>query len=214
MRIWLTPQYRAVIVSLICFVLTALTLVVVMSMQGITERTVSASLLVLCGGVFNVGAVLFTGRFFLKWRIEDMASHMRWERGFVIAGTLIAVLGLVLLEDMLRAAGDIYLARLGMVTYLFGALLVVAAETTCLSSGEWNYPQIVMYVVLAFLAQAAIGLALLQTGLVAAWAGWATVIWNLGWLLLMLIVRPRDSYFPVLHLFAPLLIGIALVAQW
>jgi hypothetical protein len=213
MRIWFTSQYRSVMVSLIGLMLTCLALLIVMSMQGVSERTVAASLLVLCGGVFSVGGVLFTGRFFLKWQIDDAAAHLRWERGFVIAGTLMAVLGLVLLEDMLHAAGDTYLARLGMVTYLFGALLVVVAETTYLSSGEWSYPQVVAYVILAFLAEAAFGAALLQTGLVAAWAGWATLLWNLGWLLVTLISRPRDPYFPALHLFAPLLIGIALLGR-
>ena len=53
----------------------------------------------------------------------------------------------------------------------------------------------------------------MQTGLVAAWAGWATILWNLGWLLIMLIIRPRDIYYPVLHHVAPLLIGIALLTQ-
>jgi hypothetical protein len=87
------------------------------------------------------------------------------------------------------------------------------AETAYLGKREWNYPQIVLYVVLAFLAQAAFGASLLQTGLVAAWAGWATVLWNVGWLLVMLFVRPRDIYYPVLHHVAPLLIGIALLIQ-
>ncbi|MCC6798648.1 MAG: hypothetical protein IT325_00910 [Anaerolineae bacterium] len=213
-----TPDRRrvalhpAVVVSLIGLVLIGLTLLVVLSLQGVSERTIAASLLVLCSGVFNVGGVLFTGRFFLKWQVDDAASFLRWERGFVIAATLMAVLGLALLEDMLHTAGDAYLARAGMVGYLFGAAVLVVAETTYLSRGEWVYPQIVVYVILAFLAQAAFGAALLQTRVVAGWAGWATVIWNVGWLLIMLIVRPRDFYFPVLHFVAPLFIGIGLVA--
>jgi hypothetical protein len=71
----------------------------------------------------------------------------------------------------------------------------------------------VLYVVLAFLAQAALGTSLLQTRLVAGWVGWATIIWNLGWLLVMFIVRPRDIYYPVLHHVAPLIIGIAFLTQ-
>ena len=110
-------------------------------------------------------------------------------------------------------AGEAVLARLGMVAYLFGAVVVVVAETAYVGKRDWIYPQIVLYVVLAFLAQAAFGASLLQTGLVAGWAAWASIIWNLGWLLIMFIVRPRDIYFPVLHHVAPLVIGIALLTQ-
>lgn len=213
MRIWFTTQYRAVVVSILCVMVTILALLVVIGQQGLSERTVAASLLVLSFGIFGIGGVLFTGRAFLKWQIEDTATHLRWERGFVIAGTLAALLGLALLEDMLHVAGDSYLARLGMVTYLLGVVLVVVAETKYVSTGEWNYAQVVVYVVLAILGETAFGSALLQTGLVAGWAGWSTVIWNLGLLLIILVVRPRDIYFPVIHLVAPLIIGIALVAS-
>ena len=204
--------YRAILISVIGVVLTCVVLFAVMIRQGVSERTVAADLLVLSFMVFTVGGVLYTGRAMLNWQIEDMASYLRWERGCVITSTLSTTLGLVLLSDMLQAAGDVYLARLGMVAYLFGAVLVVVAETFFLSKGE-NYAQIVIYVVLAFLAQAILGVALLQTGLIAAWVGWVTTLWNLGWLLVMLIVRPRDIYYPVLHFVAPLLIGIALVVS-
>jgi hypothetical protein len=112
---------------------------------------------------------------------------------------------------LLRSAGDSFMARLGMVAYLFGAVVVIVAETAYLGKRDWIYPQIVLYVVLAFLAQTAFGASLLQTGFVAGWVGWVTIIWNLGWLFVMLFVRPSDIYFPVLHHVAPLIIGIALL---
>ena len=211
MRIWFTTQYRAVAVSIISGLLTALALLIVISQQGISERTTAATLLVLTSAIFNFAGVLFTGRAFLKWQIEDRTAYMRWERGAVITATLANALGLVLVADLLHAVGDTYLAQLGVAAYLFGAVLVVVAETRFLHNGEWNYAQVVSYVVLAFLGEAVIGLALLQTGLVAAWAGWTTLLWNLGWLLVMLLVRPRDVYYPVLHYVAPLIIGITLV---
>jgi hypothetical protein len=80
-----------------------------------------------------------------------------------------------------------------------------------LSSGNNTYPHIVLHVVLAFLAQAAFGAALIQTGLVPSWVGWATIIWNLAWLICLPVTSPRDIYFPVLHHVAPLVIGIALL---
>ncbi len=188
-----------------------LALLNVLADQGLSTRTAAASLLILCFVVFTFGGVLFVGRAFLKWQIDATSSHLIWERGFVIGGVLATVLGLALLETMLRVSGESVLSRLGMVTYLVGAVVVVVAETTYLGKGDWIYPQIVLYVVLAFLAQAAFGASLLQTGIVAGWVGWTTVIWNSAWLFVMLIVRPRDIYFPVLHHVAPLIIGIALL---
>lgn len=213
MKTWIASRSGTLTITAILAIAAGLALLSAIAAQGLSARTAAASLLILCFVVFTFGGVLFMGRAFLKWPIAETSSHLLWERGFVICGVLATVLGLALLEDMLRAAGEPVLSRLGMMTYLFGAVIVVAAETAYLSKRDWIYPQIVLYVVLAFLAQAAFGASLLQTGLVAGWAGWAAILWNLGWLLVMLIVRPRDIYFPVLHHVAPLIIGIALLVQ-
>ena len=121
------------------------------------------------------------------------------------------MVGLALLADMQDTAGESTLALVGSGTYIFGAVFQLIAEIVYMVRRQWNYPQIAVYVIVGFLAQAAIGVSLLQTGLVAAWVGWATVIWNVGFLLIMIIVRPKDIYYPVLHYVAPLLIGIALL---
>ncbi len=175
------------------------------------ERQIAAILLIACFLIFVVGGILFTGRAIWKWPVGQTAGYLRWERGFVVAALLVNVLGLALLEDLLRAAGDSIIAQLALVTYLIGAVVVIVAEMTYLHNREWVYPQIVLHVVLAFLAQAAFGVALLQTGLVASWAGWTTIIWNLAWLVILALASPRNMYFPALHHVAPLLIGIALL---
>jgi hypothetical protein len=208
---WFTSRNGAITLTVLIALVIGLALLSAIATQGLSARTTAATPLAMSFAVFCFGGVLYAGRAMWKWQIENNASHLIWERGFVIAAVLATVLGLVLLEDILHTAGDSVLARLGMVAYLFGAAVVVVAETAYLGKGDWIYPQVVLYVVLAFLAQAAFGVALLQTGLVAAWAGWTTVIWNLAWLVVMLIVRPRDIYFPVLHHVAPLVIGIALL---
>lgn len=208
---WFTSPYRTLTVAVVSVVLTMLALAVVVSTQGVSERTIAASLLVLTFMVFEIGGILFTGRAMLNWQIENLDAHMKWERSFVILPTLLTVLGFALLADLLRAAGDTYLAQLGIALYLLGAALVVVAETTFLHNGDWNYPQVVTFVVLALVAQAALGAALLQTGLVAAWVGWVTLLWNLGYLLIIVIVRPREVYYPAIHFVAPLLIGLALM---
>jgi hypothetical protein len=209
MRTWFMSPTGALTLTGLIALVSGIVLLRTIATQGVSTRTIAASLLILSLIVFGFGGALFTGRAFWGWPIDN--SHMSWERGFIIAAVLATVLGLALLEDLLRIAGDSGFARLGMMAYLVGAVVVVMAETASLGGRNFVYPQIVLYVVLAFLAQAAFGAALLRTGLVAAWAGWATVIWNVGWLLIMLIVRPSDIYFPVLHHVSPLIIGIALL---
>ncbi len=179
----------------------------------LTERRLAASLLILCGIVFFVAGYLFTAR--AIWRLPGAQSdlHLRWERGFVIAALLINVMGFVLLEGLLRAAGDTLIARLALAIYLVGAAVLLVAEGTFLHRGGWVTPQIVFHVVLAFLAQAAFGASLLRTRLVPGWAGWATLLWNIAWLVILPLVSPRDLYYPVLHHVAPLLIGIGLLVS-
>lgn len=177
----------------------------------LAERQSAASLLIFCFVVFTVGGILYTGRAIWKWPVSETIGYLRWERGFVMAAVVVTVLGLMLLEDLLRNAGDMVFARLGLVTYLLGAPVVLVAETTFLYTGQFVYSQIVVYVVLAFLAQAAFGVSLLRTGLLAPWAGWATILWNLGWLIVLPLFSPRDIYFSVLHHTAPFLIGITLL---
>jgi hypothetical protein len=198
-------------------VIVGLVLLAVILDQGLSERSGTASLMILGFVVFGMGGILFTGRAIWQWPAGQTPCYLLWERGCVIAAVLLNVWGLVLLEDMLSSADGPAIARLGMVTYGFGAVTVVVAETTNLSTREgkreWVYSQVVLYVVLAFLAQGAFGVALLQTELVAEWVGWAAIIWNLAWMVILPIFSPHNMYYPALHHFAPLIIGIALLAQ-
>jgi hypothetical protein len=198
-------------ISVAIAVIVSLILLVVMYNQDFSRRSIAASLLILSFVVFSVGGVLYTGRAMWRWPAGQTSRYLFWERGFVIAAVMATVLGLVLLEDMLSSAGDSGIARVGLVTYLFGAVVIVIAETTYLARHEWVYPQVLFYIALAFLSQVAFGAALLQTGLVADWVGWVTIVWNLGWPVILPIFSRRDLYFPVLHHVAPLIIGIALL---
>ena len=179
----------------------------------LSERRVAAILLIACFVIFLVAGMLFTGRTIWKWPSAQTDTFLRWERGLVIAAILVNVMGFVLLEDLLRTAGDIMIGRLALATYLIGVVVIVVAETSYLANHGWIYPQVVLHVVLAFLAQAAFGAALLRTGLVPGWAGWATIVWNLAWLALFAILRPADIYYPALHHVAPLIIGIVLLLK-
>lgn len=211
--VWFTSPYRVVTISVFNAILTILALSAMLVRLGITQRTTTASLLVLSFMIFLIPGVLFTGRALWKWEIKNLPTYILWERSLVIVPTVTTSLGLMLLDGMLNAGGDIFLARLGATTYLFGAVLVVSAETSFISKGEWNSAQVILYVILALLGQAAIGAALLQTGLAAGWVGWFTIIWNVSILILFIIVRPREVYYPVIHFLAPLIIGIALLVR-
>lgn len=213
MKTWLISQNGAMTLTTIIALVAGLALTSAIAAQGLSTRTAGASLLVLSFVVFTFGGVLFAGRAFLNWQTGENLTHLIWERGFVIGGILFTALGLSLLEDMLHTAGDSFLSRLGLVMYLSGAVVVLIAETSYLSNRDWVYPQIVLYVILAFLAQVVFGAALLQTELVAAWVGWVTILWNLAWLIGLLIFSRRNIYFPALHHVAPLVIGIALLTQ-
>ncbi|MBX3056166.1 MAG: hypothetical protein KF770_06800 [Anaerolineae bacterium] len=179
----------------------------------LSERQITAILLIACGLIFTVGGILYTGRAIWQWPASATAVYLRWERGSVILAILVTAWGLVLLEDLLRAAGDPVIARLGMVTYLIGAVVVIVAETAYLYNRQWVYSQTVLYVILALLAQAAFGLSLLQTRLVPGWAGWTALIWNLFWLIVLPIAARDDMYYPALHHVAPFVIGIALLTS-
>lgn len=176
----------------------------------VSGQVVAACLLILSGVLFVPGGLLFTGRAILKWPSAQSQNFLYWERGFIIAAILVATLGWVLLERLLETAGDMILAPAGMVIFLIGAVLCLAVESFSLNRQESAYAPIVVFVILVFLGEAAFGGSILRTGLLPAWVGWATVIWNLAWLVILPIARPQDMYYPWLFYAAPLVIGIML----
>jgi hypothetical protein len=179
----------------------------------LSEQIVAGWLLILSGIIFLPAGLLFTGRAILKWPAAQSQGYLYWERGLVMAAILVASLGFVLLERLLEAAGDRILAPLGMVIFLIGTALALAAEAFGLSHQTYEYAPIVVFVILAFLGEGTFGASILRSGLLPAWVGWTTVIWNLGWLIILPIARPQDMYYPWLFYVAPELIGILLLVR-
>jgi hypothetical protein len=141
-------------------------------------------------------------------------THFILERSFIMAAVIVAAIGFILLEEIWQDTNGNVLGTIGATAYLFAGVLLVAGEALSLTHGyEKLLPIIIVYVILAFLAQAAIGGAILLSGMTAAWIGWATVVWNIGWLVALPLISPRDIYFPILHSVAPLVIGIAILAK-
>ncbi len=171
----------------------------------------TGSFLVLGFVTLLVGVLMFLSRGGLRGGAPPSQAYFVWERSFLMAAVALTAIGLVLLEGHLQNTDGGILARTGATVYLFGGILVVAAEALNLNPGQNTYALIVIYVVLALLAQATMGGSLLQAGLLPAWIGWVTIIWNIAWLVVLPVTSPRDIYYPILHHLMPLLIGIALL---
>jgi hypothetical protein len=183
--------------------------------EGFWSMKRTAGILMIAAQVpMALGLSLFIGRNGAEGGAPQSPALFVWERGGWLAAVFLTALGLILLEGSLLETKGRVLARLGASAYFFGAVLVVVAEAMRLPHYfSASYPLIVIYVVLAFLGQAAIGVALLQSTLLPLWAGWITLIWNLGWLVALPIISPGDLYYPILHHTMPLLIGIMLLAR-
>jgi hypothetical protein len=174
----------------------------------------AGSFLVLGFAANLAGVLMFFIRGGTSGGVPPSPAYFVWERSFLMAAVVLTAIGFVLLEGHLQNTDGRILARTGATTYLFAGILLVAAEALSLSQGyEKLYALIVIYVVLAFLAQAVLGGSLLQSGLLAAWIGWLAILWNIAWLVALPVITPRDIYFPVLHHFMPLMIGVALLLK-
>jgi hypothetical protein len=143
-------------------------------------------------------------------------SHAHWvvERSSILSGVILIAIGFMLLQSAFQDTDGAILAIIGATTFFFGGVLGVVAEALMLTLGyEKVYGLIVVYVIIAFLAEAAIGGAVIQSVLLAAGIGWATIVWNIAWLIVLSLFSRRDIYFPILHYVMPLVIGIALLLK-
>jgi hypothetical protein len=175
----------------------------------------AAGLFLVLGSIIQLpGLMMFLMRGGQRGGAPPSSTYFVAERGFIMSAAILTAIGLVLLASYFQNSNGRILATVGATAYLFGGILLVAAEALSLTLGyERLLGLIVIYVVLAFLAQAAIGGALLQSELLPAWIGWFAVLWNLAWLVVLPLISPRDIYFPVLHQVVPLVIGIALLLK-
>ena len=167
----------------------------------------AAACLILAAAANLTAVVLFSLRDGVNNGPPPTHAYLVVERGLIMAGMLVSALGFCLLAERDRGSG---LLRFGTLGYLAAGVVGVVAETMDLARLE-AYPTTVAYVVLAFLGQAIIGLALARSGLVTPWLGWLTLAWNIAWLVGLSIGSPDDVYYPALHLLMPIPIGIALL---
>ena len=187
-----------------------------MESQGmLNTQRVAGTLLALSFVACMVGVVMFTVRDGTSGQPAPSFTYLALERGLFMGAVVVTALGLAALAALVGGAnGDALLpARLATAAYAVAAVALLIGEASELRSGRSPYALIVAYVVLAFLAQATFGVILLRAGFLPAWIGWAAIVWNIGWLVVLPIITPGDIYFPVLHHPIPLLIGIALLRR-
>jgi hypothetical protein len=181
----------------------------------LTARSITGGLLLLSFALVFAGIAMFGTRVFLYAPFGARPGYYQWERGFIVSGYIALALGLAGFSSLLRQAGDPLLSHLGFTAYGMGAVVLTFVEVSWLTGA--GLPDgltgalVRIFVALAFLSHAAYGAALLQTGLLPGWLGWTTVIWNIGWL--VVLFRARDPYYPILHLELPVLAGILLLVS-
>jgi hypothetical protein len=179
-----------------------------------TTPRIAGVLLISCFFVFMVGGLMFWARNGMAGQPAPNFAYLALERGFVMAAAVVTAIGLLLFAAIVgEAHGALLPARLAAATYAVATALLLVGELGMLRSGRFPYAPIVAYVVLAFLAQAALGGILLRTGFLPSSIAWAAIAWNIAWLVVLPILTPSDIYFPVLHHVIPLLVGIALLRR-
>jgi hypothetical protein len=132
-----------------------------------------------------------------------------WEKYWSAAFVVVTLYGLVLLEGILRRAGDQIFSRLGMVSFTLATamwLVGILLDTNGLQGGRdvESY-----FISLAFPAVIAYGLAILRTRILARWIGIAVVLWST---VTLIRVFPQNQG-PLFYEPALLVIAVALLVS-
>ena len=161
---------------------------------------------------FLVGALLYVTRD-MSNPSNVLTTRVLTERIFLITGVVLTGLALLMLARAMHATRSKGWLWVGALLYLVGGAVIVAAELVGISDlviiGTSVRSMQSTYERLAFISQALIGFGLIRSERVSAAIGWATVIWNLVFLAVVLI--GGTLYIPALHHTMPLVIGISLL---
>lgn len=166
--------------------------------------------------------------------VAGNALVWRWANIFMGTAAVVLLAGLSMLTMILEGANERVFSRLGLVGFLLAAVLWVifsafravitvraAQEMTATGTigvvpayyeplAAFGFALFYVSAVVGFLALAAYGGSLLQVGLLPAWAGWATLLFSIAMLILLLIM---GDTLPAFHYLPALLIGILLLLR-
>jgi hypothetical protein len=184
----------------------------------LSERGVAAALFLL-GSLFGIsGIALYTNTRY--GGNEFLPDYFLWERGLIAAAAVTSLLGFALLAVALRAAGERLFSWIGLSALTLGTALTLFAEWLIVSGRIWEAQAGMEWLLLAWgfvalilVCQAAYGVALLRATLLPRWIGWSLIIWNLGWLAVVVVFSAHGPYYPALFYIGPLLLGIVLLLR-
>ena len=174
------------------------------------ERSIAAALLFL-GFLLVIPAVLINapgmGVNSVWGRKLPLLFDPAWQKYWSIAFVVVTLYGQVIFEVILREAGDHIFSRLGMVTFTLASAMWLIGVVLDLNSVQGGRDFESFFIVLAFPAVLAYGLAILRTKVLARWIGVAVVLWSTA---LLIHVFPHNQG-PLFYEPALLLIAVALV---
>ena len=165
------------------------------------ERRVAGSLLVSGFAVLVVAAFLYGD--------GDYPAGQTWQSNALTVGLVLTLLGLTAFQVVLTDSGDRLLAQLGMIAYLVGVVLWIVGDSIDLAGGTPVFLER-NYVVLACLAIAAFGAAILRTPVLPRWVGGLAVVWAVVWTVLYLTGIAEAPLGPNL---VPALFGLELLVH-
>jgi hypothetical protein len=170
----------------------------------------------------------------VRAQLQEIAKNpnaWRWANICLSTAIVILLAGLSLLTTLLEDANERTLSRLGLVGLLLAAGLWLIFSAFRGMVGGWAAQELAVtgsvptfyeplakfafvlffiYAAVGFLALAAYGGSVLQTGLLPAWAGWATLLFSIALLILLLI---KGDTLPLFHYLLALLIGVLLLLR-
>jgi hypothetical protein len=145
---------------------------------SVGERRVASSLLVIGFASLVVAAFLY-GFGTYPW-------GERWQHDVLSVGLVLTLFGLSAFQLVLKDAGDRLLAPLGTIAFLVGVVLWLVGESIALDSGRFIFEFERDYVVLACVAIAMFGAAIVRTTVLPRWVGRTAVAWAVVWGILYL----------------------------
>jgi hypothetical protein len=169
----------------------------------------------------------------LKQQLLAIPAHLaqqQWSLSLFMTGLLVTILGFALFTILLRDAGDRLFAVPALVALVLGGVCMViylafplgvdplAAQTTA-STGivpdyyqafsDWTNVLFVIYTLLAFVALACYGGAVLSSRMLPQWVGWLMILYSLAGLGFTSITAGNVP--PFLQHLLPILLGILLL---
>lgn len=164
----------------------------------------------------------------------SIAAEPRWWQAVNLTfstGIIVTAMGLALLSTLLRESGDAMFAGQGLVVFLIATSLWVVQMVANLSMATWAADEVARsgampptaeawprafellvhtYMVLAYVATALFGAAIVASGLLDPWAGWAALVAGVAGAASIVLAGSRLAIPLLIHV-VPAALGVLLL---